>query len=270
MSRKTIDYEVIVKTGDVKGAGTDSNVYCVLVDKAGNKSRDLLLDCRWKNDFEKGCTDTFKIRNVPNLGPIESIELWRDSRGIGDDWFVEYLKVRQSKTVVAAIKATSIININDECNKAPEINMVEQKNELNMKKSIDGDIPFPCNRWIQPKRKYTFLIYDSVLPQFDTRKVQRNQELEEKKIIYAFSASDGLPRRVSFNIIYFFHEKGFSTVPLDNMDSYNLFPESMADHIIYMKKKKIGIYEIFCKTSKKKENMKSNKKIKQKKRSSIN
>ena len=95
ISRGNVDFEVICKTGDVKGAGTDSNVYLILVDEDNDKSRNILLDCNWRNDFEQGNVDTFPIRNIPNLGPLKRINIWRDSSGVNDDWFVESIKIRQ-------------------------------------------------------------------------------------------------------------------------------------------------------------------------------
>ena len=157
----SVDLKIIVKTGDVKGAGTDSNVYCSLTDDKGNKSRDILLDVIWRNDFEKGNIDTFNIRGVPNIGDIQSIELWRDQRGIKNDWFVEYI-------------------------------IVEKPNHIS---------PFPCHRWIEANKKYVFYIYDSSLPQYDQRIAQRKEELEAKKIKYTFSnTANGIPKQVNVNI----------------------------------------------------------------------
>ena len=61
------DFEVTIKTGDVKGAGTDANINCVLIDEEGTRSREILLDCLLRNDFERGQVDTFAISNVKNL-----------------------------------------------------------------------------------------------------------------------------------------------------------------------------------------------------------
>ena len=53
-------YDVTVVTGDVRGAGTDANVYLMIMGKLG-KTRDVLLDDN-KNNFERGMTDKFKVR----------------------------------------------------------------------------------------------------------------------------------------------------------------------------------------------------------------
>uniref|UniRef100_T2MH56 Arachidonate 5-lipoxygenase n=1 Tax=Hydra vulgaris TaxID=6087 RepID=T2MH56_HYDVU len=151
------DLKVVVKTGDVKGAGTDSNVYCCLIDDKGFKSRNILLDVKWRNDFEKGNLDEFDIRNVSNLSNVVSIELWRDQKGVNDSWFVEYIIVKHSNY-------TS---------------------------------PFPCNRWIEANKKYVFYIFNSSLPQYDPCLSQRKQELEANKVKYIFTNNSEVPKQVA-------------------------------------------------------------------------
>ncbi len=179
ISTKLPDYEIIVKTGDVKGAGTDANVYITLVDNEGRKSRDILLDCTWRDDFEKGNTDVFKVRNVPKLGEIERVELTRDSKGLNDDWFVEWIKVKPMK------KATNKFD-----------NEKDQKKQPKQCNSRE-EIPFPCNRWIKEDVRFVLVKYDSVLPQFDDRKQQRKEELDGKREKFKFvEKAPGLPRQV--------------------------------------------------------------------------
>lgn len=62
------DFQIKVKTGDVKGAGTDANIYCAFIDEAGNRTSDMKLDCIWKNDFEKGNEDTFSATSSVKIG----------------------------------------------------------------------------------------------------------------------------------------------------------------------------------------------------------
>lgn len=175
VSSKHVDYEVIVKTGDVKGAGTDSNVYIALIDEEGRKSRDIFLDCKWRDDFEKGNTDVFKVSNVTGLGHICRLELWRDSTGLNDDWFVEWIKVKPIRRSKTENKSTT----------------------LTEKEQREG-IPFPCNRWIKENARFALVQYDAVLPQFDDRKSQRKDELERKRELYEFKEkAPGLPRQVS-------------------------------------------------------------------------
>ena len=93
------EIKVTIKTGDIKGAGTDSNVYIALTDSRGHKSVDILLDVKWRDDFERGSKDAFNIGCISNIGDIKSIELWRDNRAISDDWFVEYVQVESRGNV---------------------------------------------------------------------------------------------------------------------------------------------------------------------------
>jgi hypothetical protein len=84
-------YEVIVKTGDMDGAGTDSNVY---VDLLGSKgpSGARRLDHPKHDDFEEGAEDTYKI-NVSDLGRLENIRVWHDGKGFGAAWYLEWITV---------------------------------------------------------------------------------------------------------------------------------------------------------------------------------
>lgn len=56
---KPVQYEVIAKTGDVRYAGTDANVYITFIGTKG-KSDKLFLDDS-KNNFERGMTENFKV-----------------------------------------------------------------------------------------------------------------------------------------------------------------------------------------------------------------
>lgn len=157
------DYEIIVKTGDVKGAGTDANVYCALICEDGTRSRNLHLDCKWKNDFEKGNVDSFKVNDCAGLGTLTELEIWRDETGLGDDWYVEWIKV----------------------------------NRLAFPADVDEPAIFPCNRWVKADRKLCITKFDCVLPQFDKHPEQRKKELEEKRQLYVMSRkAPGLPKQI--------------------------------------------------------------------------
>ena len=182
-SSNRADYEITVKTGDVKRAGTDSNVFCALIDEDGNKSRDIKLDYKWRNNFEQGNVDIFEIQNVPDLKGIQRIELWREKDGIFgvfDDWFLEYIIVKKMKCLESGFKDVFFSGLS-----------------MDTEDKFQETAPFPCNRWIQPERRYTFIKYDSILPQLDDRVEQRKCELEEKRLDYVFDEKvKGLPKQV--------------------------------------------------------------------------
>ena len=53
--------QLLVRTGQQMGKGTDSNVNVKLYDNNGRKTKDILLDCRFRDDFESGSTDNFPV-----------------------------------------------------------------------------------------------------------------------------------------------------------------------------------------------------------------
>ena len=56
---KPVQYEVIVKTGDVRYAGTDANVYVIFVGADGKSGKMFMDDS--SNNFERGMTESFKV-----------------------------------------------------------------------------------------------------------------------------------------------------------------------------------------------------------------
>lgn len=155
-------YIIIYNTGDIKGAGTDSNVYIILISESGVQSRAIHLDCKWRDDLEKGNVDSFKVGGISQLGSIGKIVLWRDSSVLyNDDWFVAWAKV---------------------------------KNLHSLEKGLDC---FPCNRWIKSDRRVIITKNDCVLPQFDENQEQRALELHGKRRNYGLTRKKpGIPKQV--------------------------------------------------------------------------
>lgn len=58
------DYMVYVRTGDLKGAGTNANVKIRLHDSEGNVTQDITLDNFFRDDFEAGSMDTFHVPRI--------------------------------------------------------------------------------------------------------------------------------------------------------------------------------------------------------------
>ncbi|XP_070566961.1 polyunsaturated fatty acid 5-lipoxygenase-like [Ptychodera flava] len=151
------DYKITVETGDLKGAGTNANVYIILHDDKGQKSKEIKLDVFMRNDFERGRRDIFTISGIANLGDIRKIELRRDTKGIADDWYVDVVEVQR---------------IGD------------------LKKHV-----FPVHRWVD--WTHHVQEFDCCLPQDDQHSHQRRDELVEKKQLYKFeSKNKGLPPQV--------------------------------------------------------------------------
>ncbi|XP_071505993.1 allene oxide synthase-lipoxygenase protein-like [Diadema antillarum] len=147
------DYTVHVRTGDRKGAGTDADVFIAFYNERGERSRDISLNCLWKDDFERGDVDCYPVSRLASFGPVERIELWRGESD--DDWFVD---------------------------------MVEVEQEVTRKRFV-----FPVHRWVRADTRLNLKKYDTSLPQDDDQQEQRKRELERKRELYQLeSKQEGL------------------------------------------------------------------------------
>ncbi|XP_076463551.1 lipoxygenase homology domain-containing protein 1-like [Babylonia areolata] len=94
-SGKPVQYEVIVKTGDVRYAGTDANVYIIFMGSSGKSTKMFMDDS--SNNFERGMTESFKLKAM-DVGHLTSIVIGHDNSGPGAGWFCEFVKVRKHLT----------------------------------------------------------------------------------------------------------------------------------------------------------------------------
>lgn len=83
-------YKIQVKTGDIRGAGTDANVFLQLFGVNGDTG-----ECKLEssgNNFERSKTDLFGIEAV-DLGEIAKARVRHDNSGIGAGWFLDNIVV---------------------------------------------------------------------------------------------------------------------------------------------------------------------------------
>ncbi|KAK9954997.1 hypothetical protein ABG768_014905 [Culter alburnus] len=80
-------YEVVTVTGDVKGAGTDANVFVTLYGEFGVTPK-VHLASKSRTAFEKNKTDVFRIK-THNVGPIKKIRIEHDNTGMSASWFLD-------------------------------------------------------------------------------------------------------------------------------------------------------------------------------------
>ena len=155
-----IDHWIYVKTGDRKGAGTDANARIILVDEHGTRTDDIHLDCFFRPDFERGSDDVFQAPSLgPDFGDVVDVELWRDNAGGKPDWFCE------------------VIIVND--------------------RRSQRSFYFPVHRWLKSDLRYKIPAYGTSLPQTDPTGLQRRQELEAKRVDYAYhQKAPGMPIQV--------------------------------------------------------------------------
>lgn len=144
---KNVNFTIYVKTGDRLHSGTDANVKIILCDSNGNKTDALVLDKFFRNDFEKGSTDTFPIKKPSHYeNDVTDIEFWRDSAGLASDWYVDRITIENMKTHDIFV--------------------------------------FPVYRWIKADYHYTIRHLDTSLPQYDPYPNQRKMELKDKTQLY--------------------------------------------------------------------------------------
>lgn len=92
-------YRITVHTGDVKDAGTQSNVSVELFGEKG-KSPKLKLDKSetYNTKFCRDQLDIFTVYNVPHLGDLHKIQVWHDRTGPKHEWFVKGFYVEDKST----------------------------------------------------------------------------------------------------------------------------------------------------------------------------
>ncbi|CAH8570297.1 unnamed protein product [Schistosoma margrebowiei] len=89
-------YEVIVKTGDRKYAGTDSHVYLTLFGiNSESKEYHLANSKTHSNKFEQNHEDIFNL-NAIGLGSLKKVRVRHTNTGIAPGWFLDYILIRES------------------------------------------------------------------------------------------------------------------------------------------------------------------------------
>ncbi|KAH3764217.1 hypothetical protein Pelo_3920 [Pelomyxa schiedti] len=87
-------YIIEVQTGDCRGAGTDANVYIHLFGKLGDSGVYWLPGKR--KSFERSSKDMF-VFECYELGPLLSMRVGHDSKGLNSAWFLDKIIVTKEK-----------------------------------------------------------------------------------------------------------------------------------------------------------------------------
>uniref|UniRef100_A0A8B9N7H4 Lipoxygenase homology domains 1 n=1 Tax=Accipiter nisus TaxID=211598 RepID=A0A8B9N7H4_9AVES len=82
-----IVYEVVTVTGDVRGAGTDANVFVTLFGELGITPKTHLTS-KSSTAFERSKTDVFRVK-TNNVGQIKKIRIEHDNTGLNAGWFLD-------------------------------------------------------------------------------------------------------------------------------------------------------------------------------------
>ena len=71
-----------MKTSDVRGAGTDANVFVTLFGANGDSGELHLKESETNKDpFENNNVDTFTFNNMLSLGDLVKVRVWHDNKG---------------------------------------------------------------------------------------------------------------------------------------------------------------------------------------------
>jgi PLAT/LH2 domain len=87
----TMRYSITIKTSDVDSAGTDANVWLMLIG-ANGQTRPVMLTQSGVNNFERGREDHFDFEEA-DVGPLERLVIGHDSAGEKSGWHFDYIKV---------------------------------------------------------------------------------------------------------------------------------------------------------------------------------
>ena len=96
-----VKYEIIVITGDVKGAGTDANVFLTIYGVNGDSGKRHLRQ-KFRNLFERGRTERFVLETL-DLGELLRVKVEHDNSGNHCGWYLECVEVTNTVNSVTTI-----------------------------------------------------------------------------------------------------------------------------------------------------------------------
>lgn len=103
-------YRITVKTGDISGGGTDSNIYLQIRGTNGITEEREISNLVSGNAFERNSQDSLIATFQQNAGTVQSIALRSDCKWAGSDWYVDWLKI---ETIVNGVpQDEQVISIN--------------------------------------------------------------------------------------------------------------------------------------------------------------
>eukprot|EP00775_Hariotina_reticulata_P013433 gene13433-13561_t len=91
------DYQVTIRTSDVRGGGTDAQVHIELLDAAGSTSGVKELAAAGPEAFKRGKVDTFKLSCQP-LGELMQLRVGHDGTGAHPAWHLLQVEVTDTSS----------------------------------------------------------------------------------------------------------------------------------------------------------------------------
>ncbi|GFH12746.1 uncharacterized protein HaLaN_08489, partial [Haematococcus lacustris] len=89
--------QVLVRTSDIRSAGTDANVYVDIQGGLAATGKVFLKNAN-PDCFERGTTDEFEVKAAGELGPLQQLVVGHDNTGQGPGWHLEQIEITDTKT----------------------------------------------------------------------------------------------------------------------------------------------------------------------------
>jgi hypothetical protein len=89
------DYHFTVKTADLTGAGTDSNISYTIFGSQGPTVAQVSNPAISGNAYERNQTDTFTLSYAQDVGTIRNLMIQSDETGLGSAWDIEYIIIQK-------------------------------------------------------------------------------------------------------------------------------------------------------------------------------
>ncbi|MEQ2162909.1 hypothetical protein GOODEAATRI_024831 [Goodea atripinnis] len=96
-----VKYEIIIITGDEKGAGTDANVSITIYGSNGDSGSQQLRQ-RLRNLFERGQTDRFVVEML-DMGDLQRVRVEHDNSGLCPGWLLDRVEITNTANGVTTI-----------------------------------------------------------------------------------------------------------------------------------------------------------------------
>ncbi|XP_057675206.1 lipoxygenase homology domain-containing protein 1-like isoform X2 [Corythoichthys intestinalis] len=96
-----VKYEIIVITGDEKGAGTDANVSVTIFGSNGDSGQRRLRQ-KFRNLFEREQTDRFLLEML-DMGELQKVRVEHDNSGLHPGWLLDRIEVTNTANGVTTI-----------------------------------------------------------------------------------------------------------------------------------------------------------------------
>ncbi|XP_056288042.1 lipoxygenase homology domain-containing protein 1-like isoform X1 [Pseudoliparis swirei] len=96
-----VKYEIIVVTGDEKGAGTDANGFITIYGTNGDSGQRPLRQ-KFRNLFEREQTDRFLLEML-DMGELQKVRVEHDNAGTNPSWLLDRVEVTNTANGVTTI-----------------------------------------------------------------------------------------------------------------------------------------------------------------------